>query len=96
MMVAWREMPGNVMLLSPSRRVRHDRLTPVSDRLGPRINPGAISHTVPCGTDHIRVCPRHFMPGYYHKVPTGQTFPFANSVQMDCAIDRSRRYRRFQ
>jgi hypothetical protein len=95
MIVAWHEMPGNVVLVNPSRRVQCDRLTPVSDCLGPRINSGAANHTVPCGTDHIRVSARHFMPGYDHLVPPGQTFLFANLVQMDSAERRSRRSRRF-
>jgi hypothetical protein len=91
MMVAWHEMPGNVVLVSPSRRGRYDRLIGASECLGPWINP----HTVPYGTDHVRTFSRHFMPGYHHVIPSGLRLRFLKLSQMASAVGRSRRCRRF-
>jgi len=33
---------------------------------------GEPDHTVPSGTGHVRLFPRHFVPGCFHKVPIGQ------------------------
>ena len=100
---SWHEMPGNVVSVSPSHRVRYDRFTELSDFLGPWINPGTTNHTVPYGTDHARVFPRHFMPGlrraqssrYHHFFPMGQSFPEVLPIGSARGI-RSRRSRRFR
>jgi hypothetical protein len=54
MMVAWHEMPGNVVSVSPSRRVRYDRLMRMTDPLGVWTNPDTANYTIPYGTDHVR------------------------------------------
>ena len=70
MKVAWHEMPGkcadvtrpvgNGMMRGPkigSRLRRYQRVVPIIPYPTGRILGGA--------------CPRHFMPGYHHVVPTG-------------------------
>ena len=93
-MVAWHEMPGNVILVSPSRRVRYDRLMGMSDPLGVRTKPDTTNHTVPYGTDHVRAFSRHFMPGYLQFVPAGLSVRFLSLSRMSSAACRSRRSRR--
>ena len=94
MMVARHEMPGNVALRN--RPVGYGMIgwrgRPVILESGQVL--GATDHTVPDGTDHVRVFSRHFMPGYHHFVPPGQRFRFPKSVLMGTAIGRSRRSRR--
>ena len=72
MMVARHEMPGNVALRN--RPVGYGMIRcrgrPVILESGQVL--GATDHTVPYGTDHVRVFSRHFMPGYHHFVPTGR------------------------
>ena len=94
MMVAWHEMPGNVVLVSPSRRGRYGRLIGASECLGPWINPHTANHTVPYGTNHVRAFCRHFMPSYHHVVPSGLRLRFLKLSQMTSAVGRSRRSRR--
>ena len=90
-MVARHEMPGNIVSVSPSRRVRYDGLAGVSDCPGPWINAGTTNHTVPYGADHVRVFSRHFMLGYHHLVPPGQNLHLPKPVLLANAADRSRR-----
>jgi hypothetical protein len=71
-MVARHGMPGNVA--SRNRPVGYGMIgwrgRPVILESGQGL--GVTDHTVPCGTDHVRVFSRHFMPGYHHVVPPGQ------------------------
>jgi hypothetical protein len=94
MMVARHEMPGNVALRN--RPVGYGMIgwrgRPVILESGQGL--GATDHTVPYGTDHVRVFSRHFMPGYHHFVPPGQRFRSPESVLMGTAIGGSRRSRR--
>ena len=90
MMVTWREMPGNVVLVSPSRRVRYDRLMGMSDPLGVRTKPDTTNHTVPYGTDHDAAFSRHFTPGYLQFVPDGLSLNFLSLSRMSSAAYRSR------
>jgi hypothetical protein len=96
MMVAWHEMPGNLVLISSSRRGRYDRSIGASECLGSWINPDTGNHTVPYGTDHVRAFSRHFMPGYHHLVPPGLRLRFFELLRMAGAVGRSRRSRRFR
>jgi hypothetical protein len=95
-MVAWHEMPGNLVLISSSGRGRYDRSIGASECLGSWISPDTGNHTVPYGTDHVRAFSRHFMPGYHHLVPTGLRLRFFELLRMAGAVGRSRRFRRFQ
>ena len=94
-MVAWHEMPGTLVLVSPSRGGRYDRSIGASECLGSRINPDTGNHTVPYGTDHVRAFSRHFMPGYRHLVPPGLRLRFFELSRMASAVGSFRCFRRF-
>ena len=82
MNVAWHAVPGPVGIAS--RPVGNGLYAPLADER-PLLSIGESSltknrplsdepnHTVPYGTDHVSRFPRHFVPGYFHQVPTGQT-----------------------
>jgi hypothetical protein len=88
---SWHEMLGNVVLVSPSQRVRYDRLMRMSDPLGVWTNLDTTNHTVPHGMDNVRAFSRNFMPGYLQFVPAGLSVRFLSLSRMSSAAYRSRR-----
>jgi len=73
MMVARHEMPGKHRIKNPSRRVRYDRSRRTFDTLEWWTEPSATDQTVPYGTDQFCSFSRHFILGYHHLVPPGQS-----------------------